>query len=58
MFDTEKEIINGNHNFKVFLSFGTDNEILKLNVNNETYQVMDEQFVNFIYEHYQEQTQM
>jgi hypothetical protein len=58
MFDTKEEIINGNHNFKVFLSFGTDNEILKLNVNNETHQVMDEQFVNFIYEHYQEQTQM
>jgi len=58
MFDTEEEIINGTHNFKVFLSFGTDNEILKLNVNSETGQVIDEQFVNFIYDHYQEQIKL
>jgi len=58
MFDTEEEIINGNHDFKVFLSLMTDNEILKLNVNDETGQVLDEQFVNFIYERYQELTKI
>jgi len=58
IFDTEEEIINGNHDFKVFLSLMTDNEILKLNVNDETGQVLDEQFVNFIYERYQELTKI
>jgi hypothetical protein len=57
-FNIEEEIINGNHNFNVFLSFTPDNQILKLNVNSETGQVLDEQFVNFIYDQYQEQTKL
>jgi hypothetical protein len=58
MFEIEEHNINGNHEFKVFLLIEEDNESLNLNINDETGQILDEQFVNFIYDEYQRLTQM
>jgi hypothetical protein len=58
MFEIEEHNINGNHEFKVFLSIEEDNESLNLNIDNGTGQILDEQFVNFIQDEYQRLTQM
>jgi len=58
MFDTEEHCINGNHEFKVFITIEEDNESLNLNIDDKTGQIMDEQFVNFIYDEYQRLTKM
>jgi len=58
MFEIEEHNINGNHEFKVFLLIEEDNESLNLNINDETGQILDEQFVNFIHDEYQRLTQM
>jgi hypothetical protein len=58
MFEIEEHNINGNHEFKVFLSIEEDNESLNLNIDNGTGEILDEQFVNFIQDEYQRLTQM
>jgi hypothetical protein len=58
MFDIEEHIINGNHEFKVFLLIEEDNQSLNLNIDDKTGQILDEEFVNFIHDEYQRLTQM
>ena len=58
MFDVEEHYIKGNHEFKVFMTVEEDNESLNLNINNETGQILDEQFINFVHQEYQRLTEM
>ena len=58
MFDIEEHMINGNHEFKVFLLIEEDNQSLNLNIDDKTGQILDEEFVNFIHNEYQRLTQM
>ncbi len=53
MFDIEEGVINSNHQVNVFLVIKSDNETLNLNIDEETNEVLDVEFVNFIYDVYQ-----
>mgnify|MGYP006883107620 FL=1 len=52
MFDIEEGVINSNHRVNVFLVIKSDNETLNLNIDEETNEVLDVEFVNFIYDVY------
>ena len=58
MFDIEEGTINSNHMVKVFLVFKSDNEVLKLRINEKTNEILDDEFVNYIYEVYQQKSRL
>ena len=53
-FDIEELSIKGNHEFRVYLAFGTDIAGLEIEVDPDTHRVLDERLVNFIHQQYGE----
>lgn len=53
-FDIEEHLINGNHEFKVFLAFGTDTkDLVGFKVDGKTAKVLDQPLVDLIHQEYQ-----
>ena len=57
-FDIEEHSIKGNHEFRVYLAFGTDVSVLDIEVDPKTYRVLDERLINLIHQQYGELTRL
>jgi hypothetical protein len=57
-FDIEEHCIKGNHEFRVYLAFGTDVSGLDIEVDPKTHRVLDERLVNLMHEQYGELTRL
>lgn len=53
-FDIEEHCIKGNHEFRVYVAFGTDLTGLEVEVDPETHRILDERLINFIHQQYGE----
>ena len=53
-FDIEEHSIKGNHEFRIYLAFGTDISGLEIEVEPDTNRILDQRLINFIHQQYGE----